>query len=141
MPASRPNCSSLRPNSLFMVNAAKPIFTRSRNATIYSRKINGRMRNWILRTAVLAASEVPGFGRALMRLDRLQVRVAFDELFCAAPGETHGDAAIVVFPFHADHRSHAVLRMAHLLAQQRVSLSSAHDGRSAEGVRGSGTPL
>ena len=55
-------------------------------------------------------------GRVARQLHRLQVCVAFDELFCAAAGETDGNAAIVVFAFHANHRPHPKFRMAHLLA-------------------------
>src|SRR5271157_6126047 len=103
--------------------------------------MKGRMRNWILRTAVLAESVVMACGRVLMGLHRLKIRVAFDKFLCAASWETHGDAPVVIFAFHADDCSNAVFRMTDLLAKQRIGLAAAHDGRATERTRGRRAPL
>src|SRR5262249_45510414 len=57
IPESSPNCWAVIPSSLFIVNDAKLMFVRSRNATTYSRKRNGisLIRNLVI---VLPSNDV-----------------------------------------------------------------------------------
>src|SRR5208282_806672 len=103
--------------------------------------MNGRMRNWILPTALLVEPVEIASGREVIKSHRLQICVAFDELFRAASRETYGDSAIVLFAFHTDYGSNAIIRVANFLAEQRIGLAAAFDGRAAEGTRGCRAPL
>ena len=50
-----------------------------------------------------------------------KIGVAFDELFRAVIGETHGELAVVVFAIHVDDGAHAVGWMVHALADERIA--------------------
>src|ERR1043166_6128756 len=58
--------------------------------------------------------------------------VAFDELFGAAAREADGEAAVFVLAFNADDSADAVLRMAHLLADQWVGIAATPGSGPAE---------
>lgn len=53
MPEPMPNAAAEMPSAAFMVSAAKPTFTRSRNAKKYSTPRNGIRRHATLRSAEL----------------------------------------------------------------------------------------
>src|ERR1700730_15325702 len=55
MPTPNPNISAVKPNSLFMVSAAKPTLTRSKKAMRKHRIRNGMRRHAALRDARRAA--------------------------------------------------------------------------------------
>ncbi len=64
MPAPRPNTAGENPRSLFIVNAAKPMFTRSMNAIKYKSIMKGTMRKLIFRITRVSSS----LGIRLLRL-------------------------------------------------------------------------
>ena len=56
MPAPRPNTAGEKPRSLFIVNAANPMFTRSMNAMKYKSIMKGTMRKLIFRITRVSSS-------------------------------------------------------------------------------------
>ena len=58
-------------------------------------------------------------------LHLLELGVAFDELLCAAPGETDGDAPVLVVAFDAHDSANSVARVANLLPQKRIRIRAA----------------
>ena len=66
---------------------------------------------------------------------RLQLGVFFDEFLCAAAGEAHGDATIVVvLAFDAHHGSDAVFRMADFASEHGIGGGAAPRGGTAKGA-------
>jgi hypothetical protein len=90
--------------------------------------------------ATVLSDFVPGFadGRKLVEFrtalssQLLQLRVALDELLCSATREAYTHAPIVFLAFYAHNRSHPILRMTHLLAQQWVGIFASFERRSAK---------
>src|ERR1700720_1338363 len=57
-----------------------------------------------------------------------QLSVALDEFLRAAPGETHGETPVLIVALNPDDRADPEVRVANLLAQQRVRVGAASCG-------------
>src|SRR2546423_4236257 len=71
-------------------------------------------------------------------LHLLEGGVALHEFFGAAAGEADGELAVFVIAFNSNDGAHAVIRVAHFLAEQRVAVFTALSGWTREGARAGG---
>src|SRR5579859_2346182 len=67
------------------------------------------------------------------KLRRLELRVAFDEFFCAAAGEADGKAAIVFIAFDADDGADTEFGMANFAAKHGIGWGAARSGTAEAG--------
>jgi hypothetical protein len=59
----------------------------------------------------------PAFHNRNSASELLKLGIPLDKFLRAAPWEADAHAAVLVIPFHADHRANAILRVANLLPQ------------------------
>src|SRR5712692_3156606 len=69
-----------------------------------------------------------------------ELRVALDKLLRASPRKTHRQSAVFVVAFHAHDCSYAIIRMSHLLSEQRIRVGTAFHCWPSKGARAAGTP-
>src|SRR5256885_14682936 len=80
---------------------------------------------WDARTGRVPGSEGGHYNPVSTTLSGLELGVAFDEFFCAAAGEAHGEAAVVFISFDTDDGADAVFGMANFAAEHGVGWGAA----------------
>src|SRR5258705_12677653 len=69
--------------------------------------------------------ECPPQKAATTTLSGLELRVTFDEFFCAAPGEADGEAAVVFITFDTDDGADSVFRVTNFAAEHGIGWGAA----------------